>query len=106
MPLPDNHGGKFADYYFGTGSTCGRFEVGEWLPAYGPPAASYWCQPGGRTAACSYLIRSPPSFTMGPSELPRVPYALDFVAEGAAVQYLRKGHWFFIMFRVDGVRRG
>ena len=101
VPLPDNYGpGMFADYYFGQGATCGRFEVGEWLPSYGPPAASYWCQPNGRTAGCSYLIRSPPSFTMAHGELPHAPYARDIVAEGAVVQYWREGHWFSMMNRV------
>jgi len=41
VPLPDNYGpGMFTDYYFGEGSTCDRFEDGEWL--HGPPTVSYW----------------------------------------------------------------
>jgi hypothetical protein len=106
--LPDNYGpGMFSDYWFGAGGACDRFEVGEWLPSYYPGAnVSYWCQPNGRTAGCSYLIRSPPAFTMSPDQLPHAPYARDIVREGAVVQYWREGHWFSMMVRVAGVSVG
>jgi hypothetical protein len=46
--LPENYGpAMFQDYYFGQGGPCDRFEDGEWNAAYGPPSASYWCQPNG-----------------------------------------------------------
>ena len=50
VPLPGNYGpGMFADYYFGEGSTCDRFEDGEWID--------------GTCANTAYLFRTPTSGT-------------------------------------------
>jgi hypothetical protein len=105
VPLPNNYGpGMFSDYYFGAGGTCERFEVGEW--AGGPPTISYWCQPNGRTAGCTYLVGSPTSIALTPDELPNAPYASDVAGNGAGFHYWRDGHWFTMMTRVDSASVG
>ena len=103
VPLPLNYGpGMFADYQFGEGGPCNRFGAGEWLPEYGPTTISYWCAPGGRTAGCSYFVRSPLGFTLAPAELPRgATYdTAALVRGGATVHYWRNGHWFSMATRV------
>lgn len=47
-------------------------------------------QPKGRTAGCTYLVRSPSAFAMTPTELPNAPYTSDIVANGAVLQYWRQ----------------
>ena len=102
VPLPENYGpGMFADYWWGEGGTCERFEVSEWLE--GPPTNSYWCQPNGRTAGCTYLVGSPTSIALKTSELPHAPYVSDVVGNAGGIQYWRNGHWFSMMARIDGV---
>lgn len=101
VPLPENYGpGMFSDYYWGSGGTCDRFEVGEWVD--GPPTSSYWCQPNGRTAGCTYLVGSPNSIALSQRELPHAPYTSDVVGNAAGLQYWRNGHWFSMMVRIDG----
>ena len=105
VPLPLNYGpGMFADYYFGSGGTCSRFEDGEWID--GPTTISYWCQPNGRTASCTYLVNSPVGIELAQDSLPHAPYTSDIVANGAVVQYWRNGHWFSMMVRVDNATYG
>jgi len=88
VSLPQNYGpGMFADYYFGEGGTCSRFQDGEWID--GPTTISYWCQPNGRTASCTYLVASPVGIELTQDSLPNAPYASDVAANGAIVQYWR-----------------
>ena len=104
-PLPENYGpGMFSDYYFGSGGTCDRFQDGEWLS--GQNNISYWCQPNGRTASCTYLVASPVGMQVSQDLLPNAPYTSDIVANGAVVQYWRQGHWFSMMVRVDNATYG
>jgi hypothetical protein len=85
VPLPGNYGpAEFADYYFGQGGTCDRFETGEWVD--GTADISYWCQPNGRTAGCEYFVNSPTSIALTPAELPHAPYKSDLGANGAVFQ--------------------
>jgi hypothetical protein len=106
VPLPNNYGpGEFSDYYFGQGGTCDRFEDGEWIPP-SSTAISYWCQPNGRVAGCTYFVGSPTQIALTSTELPNAPYKSDIVKGGAVVQYWRNGHWFSMMVRVDSASYG
>lgn len=101
-PLPDNYGpGMFSDYYFGAGGTCSRFKETEWLD--GRTDVSYWCQPNGRVAGCTYLVQSPSSFLLNQATLPHAPYQTDVAGTGAVLHYWRQGHWFSMMTRIDSV---
>lgn len=99
-PLPGNYGpAEFSDYTFGAGGPCDRFEESEWLS--GQKNISYWCQPGGRTAGCTYFVNSPSALTVTPALLPHSPYTRDITTDGATLHYWRNGHWFSMMTRID-----
>jgi hypothetical protein len=100
-PLPGNYGpGMFADYYFGQGGPCDRFEDGEWNSAFGPTTISYWCQPNGRVAGNTYFVRSPVGFNVTPAELPNSPYGSDITTSGTTLHYWRNGHWFSMAVKI------
>jgi hypothetical protein len=100
VPLPENYPANgqatmFTNYLWGQGGPCSRFKTG----------SSYWCQPGGRTAAASYFVNSPAGVVADASVLPNggsSGYASDVVGNRAVMQWWRNGHWFTLAARVSG----
>jgi hypothetical protein len=98
VSLPDNYGpSMFRDYVWGEGGPCDRF--GE---TNGADSGSYWCQPFGRVANQTYMVRTPLGITAPPGLLPNAPYASHPEANGGVVHWWRAGHWFSLMARLNG----
>jgi len=72
-------------YRLGVGGAC----------AHLTPPQSYWCQPDGRVAGMTYLVRTPAGIKDIHANLPHAPYKNS---EDAVLTYWRPGHWFSIMY--------
>lgn len=77
-------------YRVGTGGACADLT----------PPESYWCQPDGRVAGGTYFVRTPAGIKNASKHLPHTPYAA--AATPPVVFYWRPGHWFSVMYEVDG----
>lgn len=98
VTLTDNYGpSMFRDYVWGEGGPCDR--LGE---TNGADAGSYWCQPFGRVANQTYMVRTPLGIIAPPGMLPNAPYASGPEAHGGTVHWWRSGHWFSLMARLNG----